>query len=232
MSLYDHVVDFLYMDESHTSAEHLQESESTAEFKPLAEDVLQLQQVSHATVNQSNDRLGYNFSIEDAERYFLDRGYEVASRTISHYCQSNKFTCKKFTSAGVRRWFIKNDSIEKHLRQMKRDNHKVARESKRPHANGEVEKNTEIGTSTKNANANAKPRNESQAIADPEERYIVHLEKQIEQKDLQINALLSQGDELALIAKGLGGLLASPKESSDKNNYRGTGENNSEGEGE
>ena len=167
-----------------------------------------LQEPSQVIASESNaneERGSYTFSIEDAERYFFDAGYEVPSRTISHYCKLNNFICKKFSANGVRRWFIEKPSLDKHIEQMRYDGHAIASESKQP-------------TAVKN-NAKEKPdanlQEPSQAIAsesndDIKDRYIQTLENQLNEKDKQIAKMQTNTEDVATIAKGLGFLLRSP----------------------
>lgn len=113
-------------------AEQLRDSEKT--LKPFAALALPSPSTADSKPIENDDRKAYPYSIEKAEAYLLNAGYIVAPRTLSNYCQTNQFQCKKFSSEGVRRWFIRENSLIKHLKRLKRDHPPNASDRKPSHA--------------------------------------------------------------------------------------------------
>ena len=159
--------------------------------------------------NANARRQLYQFSIDDAERYFIDNGYEVATRTISNYCLQNQFQCKKFTSNGVRRYFIQKQSLDAHLEQMRHDGHAIASNRIREHTYTKDKEQKDISSSQDD-------RKRSHATASDEEdgyreKYIKHLEEENDFLRGKLNDSEKHTTALEEIAKGLGGLLAEPR---------------------
>ena len=202
------------------SSLYLRDIKDTAENKGNAELARGSQDVSQANASKRNaneQRGSYTFSIDDAEHYFLDAGYEVASRTISHYCNRNQFRCKKFPANGVRRWFIEKASLDKHVEQMRHDGHAVASKSKRTQEPPKPAEEKESANSQDISQASASERN---ASANMTQRYIETLEKELEEKNRQMDKLQKTNDQLAAIANGLGFLLRNPEDGDNSRSER------------
>lgn len=209
--------------QSHANVTPLREPQNTSENKEKAGVAAHSQDPVHAPASESNtndERTPFDFSIEDAERYFLDNGYYVAGRTISFYCQHSKFLCKKFSSKGVRRWFIQKQSLDSHITQMRRDGQPLA--SNRMHS----PENKKTAKTKDSANTQElEQQSHATATDEYKDKYIAHLE--VENDFLRDQLTVNEKHVTALedIAKGLGGLLSEPK---NQRNQDGGGDNSPE----
>ena len=191
-------------------------------LKPFAAIALPSQASTETISIKDDDRAQFPYSVDQAESYFLDAGYLVASRTISNYCHTNRFQCKKFSSEGVRRWFIKDKSLATHLKQLKLVHSPNAGDSKQSHATNAGKKGTTESTSQPFAGASASDSNDYEATAVFNVKYVKMLEKQVAQKDSQLNSLQEQADQVTKLTNGLGRLLLNqaeppPEEREDQN---------------
>ena len=187
-------------------------------LKPFAALALPSPAAANVEPKLDEDRSKYRFSVEQAEAYFLDAGYVVASRTLTGYCHTNRFECKKFSSDGVRRWFVKEKSLAKHLKQLKINHSHSTSASKPPHAETNAKDIGLNSASTPSASAKASDGKEHLATAMYDVKYVKMLEEQVSLKDSQIKSLLKQADELTLVTRGLGGLLSRANEPPHESN--------------
>lgn len=165
-----------------------------------------------------DDRALFPYSVEKAEAYFLNAGYIVSPRTIAHYCQTNRFQCKKFSSDGVRRWLIKESSIARHLKRLKRDQPSNASERKPSHAKASISNAPIDSVSNARANTSASDSSEHTATAMFNVKYVKFLEEQVSQKDSQLASLQAQADQVTKLTNGLGRLLLNQSEQPSDNN--------------
>lgn len=187
-------------------------------LKPFAAIALSSPVYTGTAPTDEDDRALFPYSVEKSETYFLDAGYVVSPRTIAHYCQTNRFQCKKFSSDGVRRWLIKESSIARHLKRLKRDQPSNASERKPSHAKASTPKAPINSTSNAPANASASNSNEHTATAMFNVKYVKFLEEQVSKKDSQLASLQLQADQVTKLTNGLGQLLLNQSESSSENN--------------
>ena len=187
-------------------------------LKPFAALALPSPAAANADPKLGEDRSKYRFSVEQAAAYFQDAGYIVASRTLTGYCHTNRFECKKFSCGGVRRWFVKEKSLAKHLKLLKMNYPQSVSAGKPPHAEANTEASGSNPTSTPSAYAKASDSTEQLATAMYDVKYVKMLEEQVSLKDSQIKSLLKQADELTLVTRGLGGLLSRANEPPHESN--------------
>ena len=185
-------------------------------LKPFAAIALPSPANVNATTPNNDDRSDFPYSVDKAEAYFLDGGYIVSPRTIAHYCQTNQFHCKKFSSDGVRRWLIKESSIARHLKRLQRNQPSIASERKPSHAKASISNAPIDSTSNARANTSASDSNEHTATAMFNVKYVKFLEEQVSQKDSQLASLQLQADQVTKLTNGLGQLLLNQSESSSK----------------
>ena len=191
-------------------AEQQRDSEQT--LKPFAALALPSPSGLDSELIENNDRRAYPYSIEKAEAYLLNAGYVVAHRTLSNYCQTNQFQCKKFSSDGVRRWFIKESSVATHLKKLKRDHSPNANDRKPSHAKSATGNISANSMSEASKDAIASDSNEYAATAIFNVKYVKFLEEQVSLKDSQLKSLQAQTDQVTKLTNGLGMLLLNKKE--------------------
>lgn len=200
------------MESNYNQSNMGKDQESTESLKPFAAFALPSPANAETTSPDEDDRALFPYSVEKAEAYFLDAGYIVSPRTIAYYCQTNRLQCKKFSSDGVRRWLIKESSVARHLKQLKRDQPSSAGERKPSHAKASNSNAPVDSIPDAPANASASDSNEHTATAMFSVKYVKLLEEQVLQKDSQLNSLQAQADQVTKLTNGLGRLLLNQSE--------------------
>ena len=186
------------MDEKQSNSPQLFNTENVTENKGNAE------------TGTAND-LAFEYTIEQAHQYFLDHGFDVAPRTITHYCKthSREFQCEKFpdTAQHVRRWLITKASLEHHLKELQKDAQASASNSSSDENSMQTGARKETPPPRKRSSANVSKYAE---MIEVPKIYVEELEKdKIELTDTvaELRKGIGALNEAVQLSSGLGGLL-------------------------
>ena len=186
------------MDEKQSNSPQFFNNENMAENK------------GNAVTSTAND-LAFEYTIEQAHQYFLDHEFDVAPRTITHYCKthSREFQCEKFpdTAQHVRRWLITKASLEHHRKELQKDAQASASNSSSDENSIQTDARKETQPPRKQSLATDNKYTETIEVS---KMYIEQLEKdngELTQTVAELRKGIGALNEAVKLSSGLGGLL-------------------------
>ncbi len=152
----------------------------------------------------------YTLSVEQAAELYAKAGHPRTPRAIQKYCALSKLDCHKAETETGEKYLVAPYSVDRHITYIK-EVRTVAngRDQTRTDANVRTMKNK----GTEGTNSSEQPRTDA-VVRGPEDRYVVHHEKeneflrgQVSVKDTQIEALLERDKETNTLIHRLQAML-------------------------
>jgi hypothetical protein len=172
----------------------------------------------------------HTLTVEEVLMRYDAAGHARTARAIQKYCVRGDLDCMKEETTYGQRYQITPASVARHLQQIEEISRTKRREQPRPDANVRIEEIQNVNKQKEETNIREQPRPDA-----TESRYVTQLEsdlsflrdqitrkdRQIEQRDNQIGAMIERDRETNILIKGLQEripqLAQSDKEESGRN---------------